>query len=85
MTRMNLARRLPRIFWNARRGRFTSMFIVPGLIMLGVAVWLFGVMAAGEPGARRALEILASELERTMKLCGVRSMAEIGPELLSGS
>jgi (S)-mandelate dehydrogenase len=44
---------------------------------------LFGVMAGGEPGARRALEILSSELERAMRLCGVRSVAEIGPELLS--
>jgi (S)-mandelate dehydrogenase len=44
---------------------------------------LFGAMAGGEPGARRALEILASELERSMQLCGVRSVAEIGPELLA--
>jgi (S)-mandelate dehydrogenase len=43
---------------------------------------LFGVMAGGEPGARRALEILSSELERSMKLCGVRSIAEIGPHLI---
>jgi (S)-mandelate dehydrogenase len=43
---------------------------------------LFGAMAGGEAGARRALEILASELERAMRLCGVRSMAEIGPELV---
>jgi len=44
---------------------------------------LFGVMAGGEPGARRALEILASELERSMRLCGARSVAELGPELVS--
>ena len=44
---------------------------------------LFGAMAGGEAGARRALEILASELERAMKLCGVRSMAEIGPDLIA--
>jgi len=44
---------------------------------------LFGAMAGGEPGARRALEILASELERSMQLCGVRSVAEIGPDLLA--
>jgi len=44
---------------------------------------LFGAMAGGEPGARRALEILASELERSMQLCGVRSIAEIGPDLLA--
>jgi (S)-mandelate dehydrogenase len=43
---------------------------------------LFGVMAGGEPGARRALEILSDELQRAMKLCGVRSTAEIGPHLL---
>ena len=44
---------------------------------------LFGAMAGGEAGARRALEILASELERAMRLCGVRSMDEIGPGLLA--
>jgi (S)-mandelate dehydrogenase len=51
-------------------------------VLVGRAT-LFGVMAGGEPGARRALEILSNELERAMKLCGTRSMAEIGPELIS--
>ena len=50
-------------------------------VLVGRAT-LFGVMAGGEPGARRALEILASELERAMKLCGVRSVREITPDLL---
>ena len=44
---------------------------------------LFGAMAGGEPGARRALEILSTELVRAMQLCGVRSVAEIGPELIA--
>jgi (S)-mandelate dehydrogenase len=44
---------------------------------------LFGAMAGAEPGARRALEILSTELVRAMQLCGVRSAAEIGPHLLS--
>ena len=44
---------------------------------------LFGAMAGGEPGARRALEILSTELVRAMQLCGVRSASEIGPELLA--
>jgi (S)-mandelate dehydrogenase len=44
---------------------------------------LFGVMAGGEPGAHKALEILRSEYERAMKLCGVRSTAEIGRDLIS--
>ena len=46
---------------------------------------LFGVMAGGEPGARRALEILSTELERAMRLCGAKSVAEIGPELVAAS
>ena len=44
---------------------------------------LFGAMAGGEPGAAKALEILATEYERAMRLCGVRSSAEIGPDLVS--
>jgi len=44
---------------------------------------LFGAMAGGEEGARRALEILASELVRTMQLCGVRSIAEITKDLIA--
>jgi len=44
---------------------------------------LFGCMAGGEAGARRALEILATELERSMRLCGARSPDELGPELIS--
>src|SRR3990170_1746925 len=43
---------------------------------------LFGVMAGGELGAQRALEILSSELERSMKLCGVRTVAEITSDLV---
>src|SRR5712691_6754560 len=43
---------------------------------------LFGVMAGGEPGARRALEILSGELDRAMKLCGARRIEEITPDLL---
>jgi len=44
---------------------------------------LFGVMAGGEPGAKRAIDILAGELERAMQLCGVQRAADIGPDLLA--
>ncbi|HEY6821740.1 MAG TPA: alpha-hydroxy acid oxidase [Burkholderiales bacterium] len=44
---------------------------------------LFGVMAGGEAGARRALDILSDELQRAMRLSGVRSAAEIGAGLLA--
>ena len=51
-------------------------------VMIGRATF-YGVCAGGEPGARRALEILADELVRTMQLCGARSIADIGPGLLA--
>jgi (S)-mandelate dehydrogenase len=44
---------------------------------------LFGVMAGGEPGATRALEILSGELYRAMQLCGTRNIAEITPDLIA--
>jgi len=43
---------------------------------------LFGMIAGGEAGARHALTILASELERSMKLCGARTVAEISRDLV---
>ena len=51
-------------------------------VMLGRAT-LFGAVAAGEAGARRAIEILRDELVRSMQLSGVRSISEIGPDLLA--
>ncbi|HUL93325.1 MAG TPA: alpha-hydroxy acid oxidase [Burkholderiales bacterium] len=51
-------------------------------VMLGRAT-LYGACAAGEAGATRALEILRDELVRSMQLSGVRSIAEIGPDLLA--
>jgi (S)-mandelate dehydrogenase len=44
---------------------------------------LFGVMAGGEPGAKRAIDILGGEFERALQLCGVRRAADIGAELLA--
>jgi (S)-mandelate dehydrogenase len=44
---------------------------------------LYGVMAGGEPGARRAIDILAGEFERALQLCGVKSAADIGADLVA--
>lgn len=41
--------------------------------------YLYGLMAGGEPGVRRAIEILRSQLIRTMKLLGVTTLDEVGP------
>jgi (S)-mandelate dehydrogenase len=50
-------------------------------VMLGRAT-LYGACAAGEAGATRAVDILRDELVRAMQLSGVRTVAEIGPDLL---
>ena len=47
--------------------------------------YLYGLMAGGEAGVNKALDILAAQFKRTMQLLGVRSVAELraaGPELL---
>ena len=43
---------------------------------------LYGAVAAGLPGAQRALAILHDEIERGMQLCGVQRVADIDRELL---
>ena len=49
--------------------------------MIGRAT-LYGLAAGGEPGVKRALEILTSELDRALGQLGVRSLEELGPHLL---
>lgn len=48
-------------------------------VMVGRA-YLYGLMAGGEPGVARALEILISQVHRTMRLLGVTDLDELGPE-----
>ncbi|HEX6295732.1 MAG TPA: alpha-hydroxy acid oxidase [Burkholderiales bacterium] len=50
-------------------------------VLLGRAV-LYGVAAGGESGARQALEILKSEVDRVMALLGCNSVEELGPQHL---
>jgi L-lactate dehydrogenase (cytochrome) len=42
--------------------------------------YLYGLMAGGRPGVDRAIAILTSQIQRTMRLLGARSMAELTPE-----
>jgi L-lactate dehydrogenase (cytochrome) len=42
--------------------------------------YLYGLMAGGEPGVRRAAEILTEDIVRTMKLLGVRDVSELNPD-----
>jgi L-lactate dehydrogenase (cytochrome) len=42
--------------------------------------YLYGLMAGGEAGVERAVQILEREVRRTMQLLGVRSVDELGPQ-----
>jgi L-lactate dehydrogenase (cytochrome) len=44
--------------------------------------FLFAAVAAGEPGVHRALTLLKDEVDRDMALLGVRSIAEVTPDLV---
>ncbi len=48
------------------------------LTLIGRA-YLYGLMAGGEAGVNRAIEILTGEVERTMRLLGVGSLEELHP------
>jgi isopentenyl diphosphate isomerase/L-lactate dehydrogenase-like FMN-dependent dehydrogenase len=41
--------------------------------------YLYGLMAGGQAGVARAIEILSTEIVRTMKLLGVSTLAELEP------
>ena len=47
--------------------------------MIGRA-YLYGLMAGGRQGVDRAIEILRAEIERTMKLLGTPTLADLTPE-----
>jgi len=41
--------------------------------------YLYGLMAGGKPGVDRTLEILSTQIVRTMKLLGARTISELNP------
>jgi (S)-mandelate dehydrogenase len=50
-------------------------------VLLGRAT-LYGLCAGGEMGARKAIEIIRSEMIRTMQLCGVPDVRNLSPDVL---
>jgi len=44
--------------------------------------FLYGLGALGKPGVTKALEIIRKELDVTLALCGKRTIADAGPDLL---
>ncbi|QHE84678.1 alpha-hydroxy-acid oxidizing protein [Hydrogenophaga sp. BPS33] len=61
-----------------RRGRHALQAVALGAqaVLVGRAV-LYGTVAAGESGARRAIEILADEIVRDLRLCGTRNIEQV--------
>ncbi len=47
-------------------------------VLVGRA-YLYGLLAGGERGVERAVQILESEVRRTMALLGARTVADLGP------
>jgi L-lactate dehydrogenase (cytochrome) len=45
--------------------------------------YLYGLMAGGQEGVDRANQILAEQLERTMRLLGVASLSQLTPDLVT--
>lgn len=45
--------------------------------------YLYGLMAGGRPGVDKTIEILRSQIARTMKLLGVNNLQELGSEHLA--
>jgi len=42
--------------------------------------YLYGLMAGGKPGVDKTLEIMRTQITRTMKLLGARTVAELNPD-----
>lgn len=69
-------------------GFLSGSDVVAGLCLGANAVlvgraYLYGLMAAGEAGVRRAADLLASEIERTMQLLGAPNIKDLTPDLLA--
>ena len=61
-----------------QRGTHVLKALAMGAKAVGVGrAYLYPLAAAGQPGVERALSLLRAEIERDMKLMGVRTIAEL--------
>jgi (S)-mandelate dehydrogenase len=67
-----------------RRGADIAKAVAMGAQAAAVGrATLYGAVAGGEAGARRALSILLDELKRAMMLCGAPTVASLTPDLVA--
>ena len=69
-----------------RHGADIAVALALGADAVGIGrAYLYGLMAGGEPGVDKVIEILSAEFTRTLHLLGVHDAAELraaGRELL---
>ena len=67
-----------------RRGSDVAVALCLGAraVLLGRA-WAYGLSAAGQPGVTKVLDLIRTDLSRTMQLLGVRTVAELTPDLVN--
>jgi L-lactate dehydrogenase (cytochrome) len=66
-----------------RRGTHVLKALAAGATACsGGRLYLYALAAAGEPGVERVVGKLRDEIERGMKLMGVRSVAELNSSML---
>lgn len=66
-----------------RRGSHVLKALAAGATLAsGGRLYLYALAAAGEPGVRRTVGKLRDEIERDMKLMGVRSVTELNASML---
>jgi (S)-mandelate dehydrogenase len=66
-----------------RRGTDIVKALALGAHAVGIGrATLYGLIAAGEPGVDRAMQILTSETDRVMGQLGCRSLSDLSPRLL---
>jgi L-lactate dehydrogenase (cytochrome) len=53
-------------------------------VLIGRA-YVYGLMAAGQPGVAKAISIFKADLERTMALLGCGSLAELNESYIDAS
>lgn len=83
--RRRLGRRLTLIVdGGVRRGTdvLKAMALGADAVLLGRAA-LYGLCAAGEPGASRAIDIMREEIDRDLGLLGAPSVRRLGPDFLT--
>ena len=60
----------------------TKLISLRGAVLLGRPI-LWGLAVDGEAGVRRVLELLHTEFDQTMGLCGCRNIGEITRDLIA--